>query len=166
MVEIAEDKFTFAPGIGRHDDLFACIEQPFDDFDLRHHATVGLVSLLRPDLTGDEREGVGDNREVVTDEAAHAVAVGHGKLDEVSECPCHGIAASLEITFLSLCRAHDAGDFSCHGGLFCNDCLHAFSFLMITFLLWIGFSGGHGFTSSCPCCSSSACPAAVAGSRL
>ena len=26
----------------------------------------------------------------------------------------------------SLCRAHDAGDFTCHGGLFCNDCLHVF----------------------------------------
>ena len=23
-------------------------------------------------------------------------------------------------------RAHDAGDFTCHGGLFCNDCLHVF----------------------------------------
>ena len=60
----------------------------------------------------DERECVGNNREVVTDKSAHAVAVGHGKLNEVSECPCHGITASLEISFLSLCRAHDAGGIS------------------------------------------------------
>ena len=126
MVEVAEDKLSLASGIGRHDDLFACVEQSFDDFYLRHHAAVGLVTFLRPDLTGDERECVGNNREVVTDKSAHAVAVGHGKLNEVSECPCHGIAASFEISFLSLCRAHDAGDFTCHGGLFCNDCLHVF----------------------------------------
>ena len=118
MVEVAEDKFTLASGIGCHDDLVAGAEQPFDCFYLRHHAAIGLVAFLRPDLTGDEREGVGDNREVVTDETAHAVAIGHGELDKVSECPCHGIAASLEIPFLSFCRAHDAGNFTCHGWLF------------------------------------------------
>ena len=74
--------------------------------------------LPPPFLTGNEREGSGDDGQVTTDETTYAVAVGHGKLDEVSECPCHGIAASLEISFLSFCRAHDAGDFTCHGWLF------------------------------------------------
>ena len=126
MVEVAEDKFTLTPGIGRHDDLFAAVEQTGYNFYLRDHAAVGLVALLRLDLTGDEREGFGDDGQVVTDKAAYAVAVGHGKLDEVAECPCHGVAASLEISFLSLCRAHDTGDLTCHRRLFCNDCLHIF----------------------------------------
>ena len=53
VLEVAEDKLSRASGIGRHDDMFACVEQSFDDFYLRHHAAVGLVALLRPDLTGD-----------------------------------------------------------------------------------------------------------------
>ena len=72
-----------------------------------HYAAVGFVALLSLYLTGYEREGVGDDGQVVTDKAAYAVTVGHGKLDEVPECPCHGVAASLERSFLSLCRAHD-----------------------------------------------------------
>ncbi len=126
MVEVSEDKLTLASGIGRHDDLFAFLEQAGDGFYLRHHAAVRLVALLRLYLTGDEREGVGDDGQVVTDKAAYAVTVGHGKLHEVSERPCHGVAASLEISFLSLCRAHDTGDLTCHRRLFCNDCLHIF----------------------------------------
>ena len=137
VVEVSEDKLSFAPGIGRHDDLLASVEKAGDDLDLRRHAAVGLVALLRLGLTGDEREGFGDDGQVVTDESAHTVAVRHGKLDEVSERPCHGIAASLEITFLSLCRAHDAGDFTCHTGLFCNDCLHFSCCLIVFFLLRI-----------------------------
>ena len=113
VVEVSEDKLSFAPGIGRHDDLLASVEKAGDDLDLRRHAAVGLVALLRLGLTGDDREGFGDDGQVVTDKAAYAVAVGHGELDKMPECPCHGIAASLEITFLSLCRAHDAGDFTC-----------------------------------------------------
>ena len=126
MVEVAEDKLTLASGIGRHNDLFAFLEKTGDGFNLSHHAAVWLVALLRLYLTGDEREGVGDDGQVVTDKAAYAVAVGHGKLHEVSERPCHGVAASLEISFLSLCRAHDTGDLTCHRRLFCNDCLHIF----------------------------------------
>ena len=88
------DKFTLKCGISCH-----------DDFGRWCQAVIVGFAFLRPDLTGDEREGVGDNREVVTDETAHAVAIGHGELDKVSECPCHGIAASLEISFtLSLSR--------------------------------------------------------------
>ena len=85
---------------------------------LCHYAAVGFVALLSLYLTGYEREGVGDDGQVVTDKAAYAVTVGHGKLDEVPECPCHGVAASLEISFLSLCRAHDTGDLTCHRRLF------------------------------------------------
>ena len=136
MVEVSEDKLTFASCIGRHDDLFAILEKTADDFYLRHHAAVRLVAFLRLFLTGNEREGSGDDGQVVADEAAYAVAVGHGKLDEVSERPCHGVAASLEISFLSLCRAHDAGDLTCHGWLFCNDCLHAV-LLFNGLFLWI-----------------------------
>ncbi|WP_374693438.1 hypothetical protein [Bacteroides caccae] len=55
-VEVAEDKLSLASGIGRHDDMFACVEQSFDDFYLRHHAAVGLVTFLRPDLTGTSVE--------------------------------------------------------------------------------------------------------------
>ena len=44
MVEISEDKLTFASCIGRHDDLFAILEKTADDFYLRHHAAVGLVA--------------------------------------------------------------------------------------------------------------------------
>ena len=130
MVEVAEDKFALAPGIGRHDDLFTLIEQTGYGLYLRNHAAVGLVAFLSLYLTGDEREGFGDDGQVVTDKAAYAVAVRHGKLDEVSECPCHGVTVSLEISFLSFCRAHDAGDFTCHGWLFCNDCLHADYFFL------------------------------------
>ena len=126
MVEVSEDKLTLTPCIGRHDDLFAPVEQGGDNLYLRRHTAVRLVTLLRLGLAGDEREGVGDDGQVVTDEAAYAVAVGHGKLHEVSERPCHGVAASLEISFLSLCRAHDTGDLTCHRRLFCNDCLHIF----------------------------------------
>ena len=126
VIEIAEDKFSLSSGIGRHDNLVTLVEQAVDGLYLRHHTAVGLVAFLCLDLTGDEREGVGDDGEVVTDKAAYAVAVRHGKLDKVSECPCHGIAASLEISVLSLCRAHDAGNLTCHGWLFCNDCLHVF----------------------------------------
>ena len=129
MVKVSEDKLTLASCIGRHDDLLAFLEKTGDDFYLRHHTAVGLVAFLCLFLTGNEREGFGNDGQVVTDEAAYAVAVGHGKLDEVPERPCHGIAASLEISFLSFCRTHDAGDFSCHGWLFCNDCLHADYFL-------------------------------------
>ena len=136
MVQVAEDKLTLASRVGRHDNLFAFLEKTGDDFYLRHRAAVGLVALLRLFLTGNEREGFGDDGQVVTDKAAYAVAVGHGKLDEVSERPCHGIAASLEISFLSFGRAHDAGDFTCHGWLFCNDCLHV-DLLFIGLLLWI-----------------------------
>ena len=136
MVEVSEDKFTLTPCIGRHDDLLAFLEKTGDDFYLRHHAAVGFVALLRLFLTGNEREGSGDDGQVVADEAAYAVAVGHGKLDEVSECPCHGVVASLEISFLSFCRAHDAGNLTCHGWLFCNDCLHA-DYFFYELLLWI-----------------------------
>ena len=86
----------------------------------------------------------GDDGQVVTDKAAYAVAVGHGELDKMPECPCHGIAASLEITFLSLCRAHDAGDFTCHTGLLCNDCLHVELFLMIDTLDCLDLVAGLG----------------------
>ena len=126
VVEIAEDKFSLTSCIGSHDNLVTLVEQAGDGLYLSHHTAVGLVAFLRLDLTGDECEGVGDDGEVITDKAAYAVAVGHGKLDKVSECPCHGIAASLEISFLSLCRAYDAGNLTCHGWLFCNDCLHIF----------------------------------------
>ena len=126
MVEVSEDKFALATGIGRHDDLLTVIEQAGYGFYLCHYAAVGFVALLSLYLTGYEREGVGDDGQVVTDKAAYAVTVGHGKLDEVPECPCHGVAASLEISFLSLCRAHDTGDLTCHRRLFCNDCLHIF----------------------------------------
>ena len=30
VVEVAEDKLSLASGIGRHDDMFACVEQSFD----------------------------------------------------------------------------------------------------------------------------------------
>ena len=32
MGALAEDKLSLASGIGRHDDMFACVEQSFDDF--------------------------------------------------------------------------------------------------------------------------------------
>ena len=118
MVEVSEDKLTLASGIGRHDNLFAFVEQGSDNLYLCRHAAVGLVALLRLYLPWNEREGFGDDGQVVTDKFAHAVSIGHGELHEVSERPCHGIAASLEISFLSLCRAHDAGNLTCHGWLF------------------------------------------------
>ncbi len=65
---------------------------------------------------------------------------------------------------LSLSRPR-CGRFHVPRRLFCNDCLHAFSFLMITFFTLDWISGGHGITSSCPCCFSSVYPAAVAGWR-
>ena len=114
VVEVTEDKLSLATGIGGDDDLFTLAEQGGDDLYLRHDPAVGLVALVRLYLTGNERESFGDDGQVVADEAAYAVVIGHGKLDEMSERPCHGVAASLEISFLSLCRPHDTGDFTCH----------------------------------------------------
>ena len=57
MVEVSEDKLTLTPCIGRHDDLFAPVEQGGDNLYLRRHTAVRLVTLLRLGLAGDEREG-------------------------------------------------------------------------------------------------------------
>ena len=148
-VEVAEDEFALASGIGGHYNLFALAEEPAHDAYLRDDAGFGLVALLRLGVTGLQGEGVGQDGQVLTGEAVDAVPFGHGELHEVPVGPGDGIAVAGKITFFSLARAHDAGYLTCHGGLLCDNRLHTdllFSVFTYCFYshVWdnCGFSGG------------------------
>ena len=125
-VQVAEDKFSLAPGIGRHDDTLALSEQLADGFDLGYDILVGFVAVLVPDLSGDKDERLRDDGQMGTSESFDAVCFRHGGLHQVAECPCHGIAVAKEVTGLLSGRTDNAGDFPRYGGLFCDDCFHAF----------------------------------------
>ena len=124
MIEVSEYQLTLAAGIGRHNNLLAVLEQSGNDFYLGDHAAVRLVSFFRPYLSGNKREGFGNDGQIAAYKAVQVVFFRHGGLDKMSECPCHIITVSGQITFLSLAGTHDAGDFTCHTGLFCYDCFH------------------------------------------
>ena len=67
-------------------------------------------------ITGSTR-GIGRaTAELFAKEGAKVIVV--GTKEELGE--------SCVNDFLSLCRAHDTGDLTCHRRLFCNDCLHIF----------------------------------------
>ena len=135
LVEIAEDKFAFASGIGRHDDALTLFKEPPDDVDLFEHTAVGLAAFLCLFCSGDKLERLGDNRQGVAVKAFYAVGFGQGELHKVSECPRHGIAVAREITFLPFAGVHHAGYLAGDARLFCNDCLHFVFFLLLMLFL-------------------------------
>ena len=143
LVEIAEDKFAFASGIGRHDDALALFKEPPDDVDLFEHAAVRSVTFLRLFCSGDKFERLGDDRQGVAVKAFYAVGFGQGELHEVSECPRHGIAVAREITFLPFAGVHHAGYLAGDARLFCNDCLHFVFFLLLMLFLDDGYCIGY-----------------------
>ena len=93
-VEIAEDEFALASGIGGHDYLLALVEEPAHDAYLRDYAGFGLVALLCLGVSWLQGEGVGQDGQMLTDEAVDAVAFGHGELHKVPVGPCDGITAA------------------------------------------------------------------------
>ena len=124
LVQIAEDKFSLAPCIGGDNNLIAFTEQLGDNFDLRHHAAVGLVAFFSLDLPGDKGKHGGNNRQVVTMESLDTIPFGQGGHDQMPESPCHIIPVTFQVTFLSLRSTYDAGDFPRHAGLFSQNCFH------------------------------------------
>ena len=124
LVEIAEDEFALASGIGRHDDALALFKEPPDDVDLFEHAAVGLAAFLRLFSSGDKFERLGDNGQGVAVKTFYAVGFGQGELHKVPERPRHGIAVAREITFFPFAGVHHAGYLAGNARLFCNDCLH------------------------------------------
>ena len=60
--------------------------------------------------------------------------IGQGWHDQMPESPRYIVPVTREVTFLSLCRTHDTGDFPRHAGFFCKNCFH-------TELLFLDFSG-------------------------
>ena len=121
FIQIAEDKLALPSCVHCHDNLAAFREQAGDYLYLCHHVAVRLVAFLRPFLTGDECENRGDEGQVFPMETLDAVAFRQGGLYQVPEGPCHGIAVSRKVAFLSFCRAHDAGNLTCHAGLLRQD---------------------------------------------
>ena len=143
LVEIAEDEFAFASGIGRHDDALALFKEPPDDVDLFEHTAVGSADFLRLFCSGDKLECIGDDRQGVAIKAFYAVGFGQVELHEVSECPRHGIAVAREITFLPFAGVHHAGYLAGDARLFCNDCLHFVFFLLLMLFLDDGYCIGY-----------------------
>ena len=150
-VEVAEDEFALASGIGGHYNLFALAEEPAHDAYLRNYAGFGLVALLRLGMTGLQGKGVGQYGQVLTGEAVDAVAFGHGELHQMPIGPCDGIAVAGKITFFSLGRAHDAGYLTCHGGLLCDNGLHTdLLYSVFTYYFYSHVRDNDGFSGGTP----------------
>ena len=143
LVEIAEDKFALASGIGRHDDALALFKEPPDDVDLFEYAAVRSVTFLRLFCSGDKFERLGDDRQGVAVKAFYAVGFGQGELHKVPERPRHGIAVTREITFFPFAGVHHAGYLAGDARLFCNDCLHFVFFLLLMLFLDDGYCIGY-----------------------
>ena len=143
LVEIAEDKFTLASGIGRHDDALTPFKEPPDDVDLFEHTAVGSAAFLCLFCSGDKFERLGNDRQGVAVKAFYTVGFGQGELHKVPERPRHGIAVTREITFFPFAGVHHAGYLAGDARLFCNDCLHFVFFLLLMLFLDDGYCIGY-----------------------
>ena len=75
LVEIAEYQFTFASGIGSHDNLLCMLEQILDDAKLLLHTVIFLALGI---LAADKLEHIGYDGQVFLTEAHHSVCFRHG----------------------------------------------------------------------------------------
>lgn len=95
VVHVTENQLSLTTCVGGDDDGFAPVEQLPEHFQLPDHSGIVLVHLILPHLTGYKPELLRQYGEVFPVEAGKAVAFGHGKTDQMPECPCYGISVPI-----------------------------------------------------------------------
>ena len=125
-IEVAEYQFPFTGTVGCHDNTVALVPQLGYHFNLFHRRSVRLVALVRLHLTGDKPEPFGNDGQAVAPEAPDAVPIGHGKLYQMPQCPCHVVAVSGEIPFFFLHRADNPCYLTGDARFFCQYGNHVF----------------------------------------
>ena len=91
MGALTEDQLPLTTCVSGNDDGFAPVEQLPDHSQLPDDAGIILIDLALPHLTGNKFELLWQYGQMFPVEAGETVAFGHGKPDQMTECPCHGI---------------------------------------------------------------------------
>ena len=98
---------------------------------------IRLIALVGLDLSGNKGEHLRDDGQVLRVETSDAISFGQGRLYQMPECPSDIVAVTCEVTFLSFRCPYDTDNLSCHGWLFCYDCLHSLFLFVLRFYFWI-----------------------------
>ena len=92
VVHVTENQLSLTTCVGGDDDGLAPVEQVPDHSQLPDDSGIVLVSLTLSHLAGNKPELLWQYGQVFPTETGETVTFGHGKTDQMPECPCHGIS--------------------------------------------------------------------------
>ena len=123
VIDIAEDEFTFSPGIGGYDDAVGFVEATLDGFEPLESCGVGRVVLVLvlAHLTHDKLKRIGTDGQVFGFIGCKTVGFGHGKGDEMSHRPCNHITVTFQVSVFSGISPYDTGYNSGYRGFLGNN---------------------------------------------
>ena len=118
--------------------LISLTQQFTDYFQLFQSRRISLVSIFGFNLTDNQFERVGNNRQHLLFHMDNAVVLRQGQCQQMAVSSCDGISVPTQVSFLFLRYAQDPGNAACHRGLLTNtNCFHVtFFFNMNDYLIF------------------------------
>lgn len=118
--------------------MISLTQQFTDYFQLFQSRRISLVSIFGFNLTDNQFERVGNNRQHLLFHMDNAVVLRQGQCQQMAVSSCDGISVPTQVSFLFLRYAQDPGNAACHRGLLTNtNCFHVtFFFNMNDYLIF------------------------------
>ena len=111
--------------------MISLTQQFTDYFQLFQSRRISLVSIFGFNLTDNQFERVGNNRQHLLFHMDNAVVLRQGKCQQMAVSSCDGIPVAVKISFRLFVGAQYGGDTPCHDWLVCKYDSHNFCFYQV-----------------------------------